>query len=103
MDLKKDILSLDFQKFLQYKVIVILMSFSLVIALIIPFLTKQLNVRAIQDWVLVGIISIAFLGVMFVFFFRYGTKMNKILNQMGKWQGEIEKSKSGQGNKKRKK
>lgn len=57
MDVKIHLLDLYFHKYLQYKNAVILIIFSYFIALLIPFLTRQLKPDNFIDMFLITIIS----------------------------------------------
>jgi len=60
MDARKTILELYFHKYLLYKTTALIILFSYFVALLIPFLTGQLNLKNFSDIILVLIISSAF-------------------------------------------
>lgn len=82
MDLRKTILELNFSKYLQYKITTILIIATIIISILITFLTKQVNIRSFQDVLLIVIVSSILISVLLSFLARFNFHLQNILNEL---------------------
>ena len=81
---KKNLLDLEYNKYLQYFNTSIIVLFTYIIGTFIAFITKQIDYRNPRQLVLVALISIIFLGVITTFIFRLKERLNNIPKEIKK-------------------
>ena len=84
MNTKKDLLKLHFHKYLAYKNSAIMILFMYFIAVLIPFLTGQLNLKNFIDMILVLIVSSVFITIIILFLNEFDYHLKKIPEEMKK-------------------
>lgn len=92
MDTKKTLLELHFAKNLQYKITTIFILFSYLIAVLIAFLSGQLNIKNTFDVAVVGIISFLFSNILILLWMNFDFHMDTILNKLKILGNEIKNS-----------
>jgi len=78
MESKKTLLELYFHKYLLYKNTTIIFLFTYLVAILIPFLTGQLNLRSFNDMILLLIISSVFITFLTIFIMEFNYHLKKI-------------------------
>lgn len=79
---KRDLLSFYFQKYLQYKITTIFLIFTFIIGIVIAFLTQQMNVRSLTDWILVFIVSVVVVGTGIILIDDFEGHLHKIILEL---------------------
>ncbi len=82
--IKKNLLDLEYNKYLQYYNTSIILLFTYVIGLSIAFITKQINYKDPKQLLLVALISIGFLGIITILILRFKDNLIRIPNQLRK-------------------
>jgi len=83
-DYRKNLLDLNYQKYLQYKIITLIFLFTYFIALIVAFLTNQLSITDKNDLSFVSILSIVIIAVGYSFLRRFNYHLKKIPKEIKK-------------------
>jgi len=84
MDVRKNILDLNFHKYVQYKTTVLIFAFTYLIALFIPFFTNQLKINNLSDIILISIISSAFFVLVILSIIEFNYHLKKIPEELKK-------------------
>ena len=84
MNIKLELLKLHFQKNLQYKNTLIIITFTYFIATLIPFLIGQLSFKNAKDTFTIGIISLTFIIVSLQLFNNLNHHLKQILIEIKK-------------------
>jgi len=82
MDIRKTLLELHFSKNLQYKITTIFILFSYLIAVLIAFLSKQLDIKNFSDVFIISIISFPILYIMILLLRNFDFHLNNILEEL---------------------
>jgi len=75
---KKNLLDLNHDKYLQYFNTSIIITFTYVVGMAIAFFTKQIDYNNPNQLFLLGVISIAFLGLISLLLFKFKDDMENI-------------------------
>ena len=78
--IKKNILDLNYNKYLQYKITSIIIGTTYLFALSISWITRQINLQDYIQMSVVAILSIVVLTPCIYFMINSGKNMNKIIN-----------------------
>tara|TARA_Y100000294_G_scaffold177972_1_gene206021 strand:+ start:2336 stop:2629 length:294 start_codon:yes stop_codon:yes gene_type:complete len=81
---KKNLLDINYSKYLQYFNTTIIISFTYIIGVSIAFITKQVNYRDPKQLFLVALISIGFLGIMVILLLKFKEHIDNIPKQIKK-------------------
>jgi len=84
MDVRKDILELHFHKYLTYKITIIIIFFTSFIALLIPFLTGQLEFSSVFDISLIVLIFSIFIILIISYLNKFDYHLRNILEELKK-------------------
>ena len=84
MDMRKELLNLYFHKYLAYKNSAIMILFMYFIAVLILFLTGQLNLKNFIDMTLVLIVSSVFVTIIILFLNEFNYHLKRIPEEMKK-------------------
>ncbi len=82
INIKKNLLDIKHQKFLQYYTITIIVIFTYIIGLIISFLTKQIDYKNVNHVTIVSIISIILLSIAILPLLKFKSELNDIPNKI---------------------
>ncbi|MDO8741216.1 MAG: hypothetical protein Q7J54_06620 [Candidatus Woesearchaeota archaeon] len=82
--LKKNLLDLQFNKYLQYYTTAIIILFTYLIGITIAFVTKQVDYKSINQVMLVGIISISVISIVAILMLRFKSHMSNIIKEVKK-------------------
>lgn len=82
--IKKKLLDLQYNKYLQYYNTSIIILFTYVIGVAIAFITKQIDYRNMNQIGLVGIISIAVVSIIIIFMLEMKDHIQNIPNKIKK-------------------
>ena len=81
---KKNLLDINYSKYLQYFNTTIIISFTYIIGVSIAFITKQVNYKDPTQLFLVVLISIGFLGIMTMLLLNFKGHIDKIPKEIKK-------------------
>ncbi len=81
---KKNLLDIHYNKYLQYFNTTIIISFTYLIGVALAFITKQINYKNPEQLFLVALISIGFLGVMVILLINFRSHINNIPKEIKK-------------------
>ena len=82
MEIKKNILDLKYQKFLQFYVVTVIGLITYFIGIIIALLTKQINIRDYSQIFLILLISSLVLGMSIFIMIEISNKLTKIIEEI---------------------
>ncbi|MEA3515269.1 MAG: hypothetical protein U9R34_07350 [Nanoarchaeota archaeon] len=82
--IKKNLLDLQYNKYLQYYNTSIIILFTYIIGVAIAFITKQINYKSMNEVGLAGIISIAVISIIVIFMLRMRDHIQNIPNKIKK-------------------
>ncbi len=81
---KKNLLDINYNKYLQYFNTTIIISFTYLIGIAIAFITKQINYKDPTQLFLVALISIGFLGIMVILLLDFKGHIDRIPKEIKK-------------------
>lgn len=81
---KKNLLDLQYNKYLQGYNTSIIILFTYTIGVIIAFITKQIDYKNANQVGLIGLISVAVISIIFIFMFRMREHLKNIPNEIKK-------------------
>ncbi len=79
---KKNLLDLEHNKYLQYFNTTIIVIFTYVVGLALAFITKQINYENTQQIAIVSLISLAFFLISTLLLLRFKENLNKIYSSI---------------------
>ncbi len=81
---KKNLLDLQYNKYLQYYTTSVILLFTFLIGVVIAFFTKQLSLVDMRQMLLVGVFSIIVLGVISSCMLYFRSHQEKIIEEIKK-------------------
>lgn len=82
MDIKKNLLDLEYQRYLQLYTAVLILIFTYIIGIMVAFLTKQIDIKDVnQIWILVAI-TLFFMIFAFYFITKFSNNLTKIKEEI---------------------
>jgi len=79
---KKNLLDLNYNKYLQYFNTSIILFFTYIIAVLVGFITKQINYTNLGQMIMVAIVSIIVITVLLLLMQRFRWHQNMILKEI---------------------
>jgi len=82
--LKKNLLDMNYNKYLYYFNTSVILLFTYVIGILIGFITKQINYRSLNQMMAVAVVSILVVGVIILLLLNFLDHLRKIVIEMKK-------------------
>lgn len=83
-DYRKNLLDLHYQRYLQYKIVTLIVMFAYFTAVILGFFTKQLKMTDKVDLIFVGIFSVIMIVLGYLFLNEFNYHLKRIPKEMKK-------------------